>query len=379
MTLDGLLTCDGSEMPRSVWWAYKAYAAVDGTLAAVNGTLGVADAVAAISGDRKLATATLGYVGSANKTLSLDLRGLASEMITVANTVPVSIASIPDTHVAPLSAPTVEHRHEPLQVDDGSGGAVRVTLQLSPGSTAFVAAGAGAADAVSAFAEPPSTRVRTDDETTAPSFRVVRAPAQPGLHAGNSYIAAVAQTIWADGAHCCGGKSGMKDGQCVGAEPVVGLKPCTGTPAEVAMKIKMGNVQLLEPHVREAKRHSADIIVFSEGALGIAGFDNPQGVNDEGGVASGDLAEFIPEPMDSTTPIIPCQDPAAAAHSPALHAMSCMARHYNLTIVYDQGDKQNCSVYPESPSKTCSKCPQEGVFRFNTQLALSNDVSAMRS
>ena len=79
----------------------------------------------------------------------------------------------------------------------------------------------------------------------------------------------------------------MKDGQCVGAEPVVGLKPCTGTPAEVAMKIKMGNVQLLEPHVREAKRHSADIIVFSEGALGIGGFDNPQGVNDEGGVASG--------------------------------------------------------------------------------------------
>jgi len=45
-SLDGLLSDDGLEQPRSVWWAYKAYGAVNGTLLNVNST-SATDAVAA--------------------------------------------------------------------------------------------------------------------------------------------------------------------------------------------------------------------------------------------------------------------------------------------------------------------------------------------
>ena len=115
---------------------------------------------------------------------------------------------------------------------------------------------------------------------------------------------------------------------------------------------KMGNVARLGAHVSAAAAHGADIIVFSEGALGIASFNyldkkTNQTHGDGGGVASGELAEEIPDPRTaSQTELNACTDPKAPAATPALHAISCFAKQYNITIVLDMGDKQPCSTYP---------------------------------
>ena len=209
----------------------------------------------------------------------------------------------------------------------------------------------------------------------AAGVRLVRRAAAPGLGRGNSYVAAVAQTVWPDGANCCpqalvpspfaGGGAPV----CVGAEPV-SLPVCAGNPAEIARRLKMGNVARMEVHIKAARGESADIIVFSEGALGIANFNTSAGVPDNGGVASGGLAEPIPEPRDHPgRQIIPCLDSATAASAPALHALSCLARRYNITVVFDMGDRVDCDVDPYHSSVACSKCPPEGFFRFNTQVS----------
>lgn len=220
---------------------------------------------------------------------------------------------------------------------------------------------------------------------TAGGIRVVhRAHAPRSLLDGGSavdsyYVAAVAQTVWPDGLGCCpqalvpspfaGGGAPV----CAGAEPL-SLKPCVGTPAEIALRLKMGNVARMEAHVSAARRHAADIIVFSEGALGIANFTTAAGEPDYGGVASGALAEPIPDPQAAKKRgeiINPCLDPGAAASTPALHALSCIARKHNITLVFDMGDRVPCSEFPADPRVRCSRCPLEGFFRFNTQVALS--------
>ena len=168
--------------------------------------------------------------------------------------------------------------------------------------------------------------------------------------------------------------------ECPGAEPVAGLHGCVGTQEEIAAAVKMGNVKRLVEHTAAASAHGADIIVFSEGALGIAGFSytdragNTTRVQDGGGVASGGLAETIPDPaVAGAAALVPCTDPRAAKATPALHAMSCAAKKHNITIVLDMGDKQPCSAYPYSPNVTCSECPAEGYFRFNSQVAIGNN------
>ena len=57
-SLDGFLSDDGLEQPRSAWWAYKAYGAINGTLLHVNATAG-ADAVAAVEHDADTGDAKL--------------------------------------------------------------------------------------------------------------------------------------------------------------------------------------------------------------------------------------------------------------------------------------------------------------------------------
>ena len=70
-SLDGLLTVD-SASPRSVWWAYKAYAALNGTLLKVNAStaagLGGVDGVASLSEDGKSLAAVVGKIGDTTTT-----------------------------------------------------------------------------------------------------------------------------------------------------------------------------------------------------------------------------------------------------------------------------------------------------------------------
>ena len=137
----------------------------------------------------------------------------------------------------------------------------------------------------------------------------------------------------------------------------------------------------------------ADIIVFSEGGLGIANYHN-----DGGGVpcraacafphlpppycsqvASGGLAE----PLPTQPGLVPCTDPELQRTAPALAALSCAARRHAITVplgsslpphdflpasgrgcqvVYDTGDLVPCRpVNPFNTSLQCSQCPPEGI------------------
>ena len=130
------------------------------------------------------------------------------------------------------------------------------------------------------------------------------------------------------------------------------------------MKTKMGNVEKLRGHIAAAASHGAHIIVFSEGSLGIASYNH-----DGGGVASGGLAEAIPDNVGG----VPCTERGLTS-APALQALSCAAREHNITVVYDTGDLVQCSPHnPFNSSLECGTCPTEGFFRFNTQVALSSD------
>ena len=154
-TLDGLLTCDGSERPRSVWWAYKAYATVGERLHNVlSSSPEHADAIAGLSADGSLVTMSIGVLGwgcpdacpgNGSTAVSLSLRGLPATLLRQGGTVDVSVAWIEDSGVQPLTAPRVVHL-PPQSV----AGAIHLEAVAS-GTAAFVVIGKGAATAVAAF------------------------------------------------------------------------------------------------------------------------------------------------------------------------------------------------------------------------------------
>ena len=86
---------------------------------------------------------------------------------------------------------------------------------------------------------------------SASAFRIIdrRDPAHLAA-VGDSYIAAVGQTIFSDGGAdggCCPsvlGDDANADASraCPGAEPLGPLPPCVGTPAEAMNATKMGNI-----------------------------------------------------------------------------------------------------------------------------------------
>ena len=213
---------------------------------------------------------------------------------------------------------------------------------------------------------------------SASSVRVVQQPTPSHHTSHNAYTAAVAQTVFVDGPQCCPSPHPGRPGGCgcSGSEPICGLPDCQGTEKQIATRTKMSNVARFAAMVGTAAGKGADIIVFSEGVLGIAGYHyaDKSGTkhSDGGGVASGGLAERIPDPRLSKAKIVPCDDAAAAAATPALHAFSCAAQLHKITVVLDMGDVQPCSAYPFSKSVVCSECPPEGVFRFNTQVAIGS-------
>lgn len=196
----------------------------------------------------------------------------------------------------------------------------------------------------------------------------------------DSYIAAVGQTIFSDGGAgegggCCPSQT---TGACPGAEPLGKLPPCNGTLAQAMNETKMGNLANFERMMEAAAAKGAQIIVFSEGALGIADGKYKSGgkmVDDGGGVAGGVLAEPIPEPIGSANPIVPCDfKGAAATAAPALVALSCAAKKYKIHVVYDTGDAVKCAPKdPYNSSEYCYQCPPEGIMRFNTQVAIGDD------
>lgn len=138
---------------------------------------------------------------------------------------------------------------------------------------------------------------------------------------------------------------------------------------DIALRTKMGNVERFDYIIGVASFRGAQIIVFSEGALGIGAYHH-----DEGGVASGALAEYIPDvSKHAGPPIIPCDDDQLRKTSPALVGLSCSARRHRITVVTDMGDLVPCRPHnPFNASWQCATCPSEGSFRFNTQIALGD-------
>ena len=131
-------------------------------------------------------------------------------------------------------------------------------------------------------------------------IRVVQQPAPAEHTRENSYTAAVVQTVWPFGADCCPGRVDARGCGCAGAESLCGMKQCSGTQEQVANATKIGNVGRIENFISAAATAGAQIVVFSEGALGIGSFTYTAGgrtIKDGGGVASGGLAEPIPDPQ----------------------------------------------------------------------------------
>ena len=109
----------------------------------------------------------------------------------------------------------------------------------------------------------------------------------------------------------------------------------------------MGNLANFERMMEAAASKGAQIIVFSDGCLGIADCKYKAGgkmVDDGGGVAGGVLAEPIPEPIGAASPIVPCDFKAAEAMAaPALVALSCAAKKHKIHVVTTTGRGQVCA------------------------------------
>jgi len=189
-SLDGLLSDDGLEQPRSVWWAYKAYGAVNGTLLVVNSTVAL-DGVAAFdqgsangdaaSGETQdaLLSLVLGVVkdvssvstssfcgpgshgggGSAPVNITVTqhavrFHNLSTLLLEVGGAaVSVAVVPIPNSGAATvLGAPQVETRSWPVVA---SAATVSVGLP-SGGAAALVLLGRGARAAADAFATAPA-------------------------------------------------------------------------------------------------------------------------------------------------------------------------------------------------------------------------------
>ena len=174
MSLDGLLTSDGKELPRSVWWAYKSYSAVNGTLLVVNGSEST-NGVAALSADGARISAVIGKLGEDgsagascgaagtrrdNHTL-LRFEDVPASVVSGApvgtarvnsvQNVTVAVARIPNSGEAPLLSPHVTTQ----MVAVLNHSTIDVKLALSNGEVALVVVGARAEELVKSFAVPP--------------------------------------------------------------------------------------------------------------------------------------------------------------------------------------------------------------------------------
>ena len=155
-----MITCDGTEKPRSVWWAYKAYGAVGESLYGVVSTdYEVADGVVGMSKDDSLVTMSLGFLGAScpgsacpgNDTTSVSLSLLNLPLKLAGAKVEVSVAWIESSGTKSLEAPRVVH------LVPQSAGFIELAAVAS-GSAAFVAVGTGAAAVVEAFAQAPGDK-----------------------------------------------------------------------------------------------------------------------------------------------------------------------------------------------------------------------------
>ena len=177
-TLDGLVTCDGTDLPRGVWWGYKSYGSLQGTLLQVNASE-EGDAVAVIADDGHSVSLSVGRLqggsspphgqctGSsggggghpATDGVRVVVQRIPSSLVGPDGTVQVAQAIIRDTGVLPLERPAVVNTSVHLCKD----GAVDFTIAMDVSDAALVVLGPKASATVAAFAVPPP-RLKADDD-----------------------------------------------------------------------------------------------------------------------------------------------------------------------------------------------------------------------
>ncbi|XP_034561410.1 biotinidase-like [Notolabrus celidotus] len=118
------------------------------------------------------------------------------------------------------------------------------------------------------------------------------------------------------------------------------------------------NLDIYEEQAARAAQQGAQILVFPE--VGLQGFYYSRSS------VSGYL-ETIPDPKQESWN--PCTEPQKYVNTEVLQQLSCMARHNNLYIVANMGDRQPC---PPTTDPT-SSCPSDGHWQFNTNVVFRSD------
>ena len=129
-TLDTLLTAGVNQQPTGEWWAYRAYAALTGRLAAVSTTDAATTAIAAADQGAARAGILLGTSTGQTGAATVSVTGIPS-WLTSGGKVWVSVQRIPDAE--PLSAPSTVSNSQ-LTV---SGGTISVPVNRVAGTDAY--------------------------------------------------------------------------------------------------------------------------------------------------------------------------------------------------------------------------------------------------
>ncbi|CAL1531289.1 unnamed protein product [Lymnaea stagnalis] len=132
--------------------------------------------------------------------------------------------------------------------------------------------------------------------------------------------------------------------------------PTTVVSRDEALINMKKNIDVYRSQAAVAKLQGADILVFPED--GLYGFTFTR-------ESIYPYLETIPDPRLETWS--PCSDPHRHSDTDILRALSCIAKHSSLYLVANMGDKQPCDASTEP------KCPKDGRYQFNTNVAFGPD------
>ncbi|KAH9513618.1 Pantetheinase [Bulinus truncatus] len=127
------------------------------------------------------------------------------------------------------------------------------------------------------------------------------------------------------------------------------------TRAEAVLNMNK-NLDVYREQARKAREQDAEIIVFPED--GLYGFRFKR-------ESIYPYLEYIPDPR--VVSWSPCDDPRRHHDTEVQMSLSCMAKENSIYVVANMGDKQACDVL------TDPKCPSDGRYQFNTNVAFGPD------
>nr|AXB88464.1 symplectin/biotinidase-like protein 2 [Phylliroe bucephala] len=130
----------------------------------------------------------------------------------------------------------------------------------------------------------------------------------------------------------------------------------SGYTRKQALELMNKNLAVYRNQTVEAKRQGAQIIVFPEdGIYGLA----------QSRRSILPYLEKIPDP--DTIQWSPCTDPYRFPNTEVQQALSCMAKESKIYLVANMGDLVPCLKYQDP------KCPSEGRYQYNTDVAYGPD------